>query len=173
MSFSAYLLQLIVLCTYSWGCFLSAPPPKSCCKTAKKNQSMCLQVMLHYTPVKQRIDFKILLITFKAFHGLARSYWICSHLVSPAQHLAPAWFQKGDQAFWALIPQTWNSVSQGLWLAHSIIHLNSSTCIGRPSWSKRVSAHTSTLLRDCYTGALLRGWCEGGEATLSAFFAQL
>lgn len=95
----------------------------------------------------------------------------------PYMLLLPASFQKGDQAFSALIPQTWNSVSQGLWLADSIIDVNSSTCIGRPSWSKRVSARTNTLIRDCYTGsgggAPLRGWCEGGEATLSAFFAQL
>lgn len=48
-----------------------------------KNQSISLQVSLGYTPVKRRIDFKILLMTFKAFHGLTRSYWICSHLVSP------------------------------------------------------------------------------------------
>lgn len=49
-------------------------PVYSSSKILLKKQSMSLQVSLHYTPVKQRIDFKILLITFKALYGLAQSY---------------------------------------------------------------------------------------------------
>lgn len=114
----AFSVRLILKCSSSPLCRSQLIYPNSLCSALTreavsclhlKNQSISLQVSLHDTPVKNRIDFKILLITFKAFHGPARCYWICSHPVSPAQHppymlLLPASFQKGDQAFSALIP---------------------------------------------------------------------
>ena len=41
---------------------------------------------LHWLPVRERIQFKILLLTFKAIHGHAPDYLIpCLHWLAPSQ----------------------------------------------------------------------------------------
>ena len=78
---------------------------------------------LHWLPVKARIEFKILLITFKTIHGLAPKY-LCDILTfkSSLQNLRssscillsmPAVRSKttlGDRAFMVAAPTLWNSL---------------------------------------------------------------
>ena len=52
---------------------------------------------LHWLPVKFRIDFKILLLAFKAVNGLAPAY-------------LPNLLPKGDRAFTMVGPKLWNSL---------------------------------------------------------------
>ena len=81
---------------------------------------------LHWLPVKARIQFKILLITFKAIHGLAPKY-LCDLLTfkSSLYNLRssgsillsmPAVRSKtlGDRAFMVAAPRLWNSLPKEL-----------------------------------------------------------
>ena len=81
---------------------------------------------LHWLPVKARIEFKILLITFKAIHGLAPKY-LCDLLTfkSSLYNLRssgsillsmPAVRSKtlGDRAFMVAAPTIWNSLPKEL-----------------------------------------------------------
>ena len=81
---------------------------------------------LHWLPVKARIEFKILLITFKAIHGLAPKY-LCDLLTfkSSLYNLRssdsillsmPAARSKtlGDRAFMVAAPRLWNSLPKEL-----------------------------------------------------------
>ena len=77
---------------------------------------------LHWLPIKARIDFKILLITFKALHGLAPVYIL--DLLPPKQNKralrssdkgllevpATNLKTKGDRAFAAVAPTLWNAL---------------------------------------------------------------
>lgn len=87
---------------------------------------------LHWLPVKFRVDFKILLLTFKALHGLAPSYLTdllkpyvpdrnlrssdSALLVVPKSRL----ITKGDRAFSIKAPRLWNSLPKDLRLASSV-----------------------------------------------------
>ena len=87
-----------------------------------------LLVQLHWLPVKERINFKILLITFKALHGLAPSY--ISDLISikrsPYYSLmsneelllnppkCKTLVTLGDRAFVAAAPKLWNSLPRNV-----------------------------------------------------------
>ena len=87
---------------------------------------------LHWLPVKYRIDFKLLLITFKALHGLAPAYipdllkpyepGRCLRssgrtlLATPTARLVT----KGDRAFSVRAPQLWNSLPEDLRLADTV-----------------------------------------------------
>ena len=87
---------------------------------------------LHWLPVKFRIDFKILLITFKAQHGLAPTY--ISQLLTPcniSRNLRSASLSllavprsrlatQGDRAFSVRAPRLWNSLLDEIRLANSI-----------------------------------------------------
>ena len=81
---------------------------------------------LHWLPVKARIEFKILLIRFKAIHGLAPKY-LCDLLTfksslynlrssgsillsMPAVRLKTL----GDRAFMVAAPRLWNSLPKEL-----------------------------------------------------------
>ena len=79
---------------------------------------------LHWLPVQFRIDFKILMIAFKAIHGHAPEY-ICNliHIKNPSMYglrsnsellLAPPSTKTkktlGDRAFTAAAPSLWNKV---------------------------------------------------------------
>ena len=89
---------------------------------------------LHWLPVKSRIEFKILLITFKAIHGLAPKY--LSDLLtfkSSSYNLRssdsillsmPAVRSKtlGDRAFMVAAPRLWNSLPKDL---RAITNVNS------------------------------------------------
>ena len=89
---------------------------------------------LHWLPVKSRIEFKILLITFKAIHGLAPKY-LCDLLTfkSSSYNLRssdsillsmPAVRSKtlGDRAFMVAAPRLWNSLPKDL---RAITNVNS------------------------------------------------
>ena len=81
---------------------------------------------LHWLPIKARIDFKILLITYKALHGLAPLYITDllppkpnvrslrssdkGLLVVPATNLRT----KGDRAFAVVAPTLWNALPLAL-----------------------------------------------------------
>ena len=85
---------------------------------------------LHWLPVKARIQFKILLITFKAIHGLAPKYLhdlltFKSSLYNLSILLSmPVARSKtlGDRAFMVAAPRLWNSLPKGL---HAITNVNS------------------------------------------------
>ncbi|KAF7649266.1 hypothetical protein LDENG_00144190, partial [Lucifuga dentata] len=87
---------------------------------------------LHWLPVSFRIDFKILLLVFKALHNQAAAY-ICdlltfykpdgslrssdrNLLVVPKSHLVT----KGNRASAIRAPRLWNSLPEDLRLAHSV-----------------------------------------------------
>ena len=77
---------------------------------------------LHWLPVKQRINYKILLLTFRALNGMAPAYLSdLLHFYSPAKNLrsaekqllvVPPTFMKtaGDRAFSSAAPILWNSL---------------------------------------------------------------
>ncbi|XP_028291926.1 putative leucine-rich repeat-containing protein DDB_G0290503 [Gouania willdenowi] len=81
---------------------------------------------LHWLPIKQRINFKILLITFKALHNLAPPYISdLLHIATPARTLLssstlqlsvpPAkLITMGHRAFSYCAPQLWNSLPTNL-----------------------------------------------------------
>jgi hypothetical protein len=87
---------------------------------------------LHWLPVVFRIQFKILLFTFKSLHGLAPKYMselVCIHAPSreirSAQQMlldVPRCRQKtkGDRAFAVAAPNLWNSLPLSLRSAQSI-----------------------------------------------------
>uniref|UniRef100_A0A672YDQ4 Reverse transcriptase domain-containing protein n=1 Tax=Sphaeramia orbicularis TaxID=375764 RepID=A0A672YDQ4_9TELE len=92
---------------------------------------------LHWLPVCFRIDFKILLITFKARMGLAPSY-IQEMLVDyePARSLRSSGRgllavpksrlkSKGDRAFSIRAPQLWNGLPEEIRLAESVTSFKS------------------------------------------------
>ena len=77
---------------------------------------------LHWLPVRERIDYKILLLAFKGLHGLAPRY-LAELLVQNRPHKAlrstsanklvvPRTFLKtyGDRAFCYAAPKLWNSL---------------------------------------------------------------
>ena len=80
---------------------------------------------LHWLPIKYRIQFKILLITFKAIHGLAPSYIVDLICVKPLntryslrstkglllEHpKCKTYVTLGDRAFKAAAPTLWNEL---------------------------------------------------------------
>ena len=82
---------------------------------------------LHWLPIRSRVNFKLLLITFKAIHGLAPAYLSdMLHIKSTAYSLrstesfqlaAPTVRTKvtlGDRAFVAAAPRLWNSLPKEL-----------------------------------------------------------
>ena len=87
---------------------------------------------LHWLPVQSRIQFKTLLLVFKALHGLASSY--IADIIHP--HVAPRSLrsssqgllhvprsrlkQKGDRAFSVAGPQMWNQLPLDIRNAPSI-----------------------------------------------------
>ena len=83
-------------------------------------------------PVSYRIDFKILLITFKALHGLAPVY--IADLLEPHKPVRSlrssdkalldppntSCVTRGDRAFAARAPLLWNALPLNLRLAESV-----------------------------------------------------
>ena len=79
-------------------------------------------IALHWLPIKARIDFKILLITFKALHGLAPAY--IKDLLPPKTNKrllrssdkgllevpGTKLKTKGDRAFAVVAPTLWNAL---------------------------------------------------------------
>ena len=87
---------------------------------------------LHWLPVTFRIDFKVLLLTFKALNGLAPQY--LSDLLKPHKPVRPLrssdmalldlpWSNrvtKGDRAFAVRAPTLWNSLPVDLRFTSSL-----------------------------------------------------
>ena len=87
---------------------------------------------LHWLPVSFRIDFKILLLVFKALNGQAPAYILemltpyepdrslrssdRALLMVPKSRLVT----KGDRAFAVRAPKLWNALPEGLRLANSV-----------------------------------------------------
>ena len=101
-------------------------------KTKKSDHITSVLVALHWLPIKNRIVFKILLITFKALNGLAPNY-ICEllhqyqltrslgsstrNLLSvPRTHTTTY----GDRAFSVSAPKLWNSLPIEISLSTSL-----------------------------------------------------
>ncbi|XP_041848233.1 uncharacterized protein LOC121644403 [Melanotaenia boesemani] len=100
--------------------------------TKKHEHITPILASLHWLPVNFRIDFKILLITFKALHGVAPTY-ICDMLspyvpgrclhssgqslltVPPSRLLT-----RGDRAFSVRAPKLWNSLPEELRAANTV-----------------------------------------------------
>ncbi len=60
---------------------------------------------LHWLPINHRIDFKILLITYKALNGLAAQYW--SELLS---HYSPSHPLRSQNSGHLIIPRISNQL---------------------------------------------------------------
>ena len=84
-----------------------------------------LRDQLHWLPVEQRIKFKILLLTYKAFHGIAPSYLtelirpyvpsrsLRAGSVRPSNNLKvvnPRTKTYGERAFTVAAPVLWNAI---------------------------------------------------------------
>ena len=100
--------------------------------TKKRSHITPILATLHWLPVSYRIDFKILLITFKAFYGMAPSYIVdLLKPYTPERNLRSAdkalldppntnFVTRGDRAFSARAPLLWNELPIGLRLAESV-----------------------------------------------------
>ena len=86
---------------------------------------------LHWLPIKYRIHFKLLLLTWKALHDMAPPYIReLLHLHSPPRQLrssdkcllsVPRTFSSyGDRAFYASAPKLWNSLPSDLRFCNSL-----------------------------------------------------
>ena len=70
-------------------------------KKSKRDSATCILKQLHWLPVKQRIEFKILLITFKALQGTAPSYLQCL-----LQQYVPSRSLRSESANLLIVPKT-------------------------------------------------------------------
>ena len=92
------------------------------CKVSKRSHMTPILKSLHWLPVCERINFKVLLLTFKALNGLAPKYLtelLCEHVPQRAlrsgdQHLltVPRTELKmyGDRCFAKAAPKLWNEL---------------------------------------------------------------
>ena len=95
------------------------------CRVKKREHITPILKRLHWLPVKQRIDYKILTLVFKAMHGQAPQY-ICAllELYQPPRRLRSSAMNMlvepksnikyGQRAFSAAAPRLWNSLPQEL-----------------------------------------------------------
>ena len=93
-------------------------------RTRKHNHITPILQKLHWLPVRQRIIFKLLLLTYKALHGLAPGYITdMLQLHKPTRELRsstrlllkipPARLARyGEPAFQHASPSLWNSLSE-------------------------------------------------------------
>ena len=96
------------------------------------NQNNPVPTGLHWPPVKQRIDFKILLLTYKALNGLAPAYMrellipyspkrtlrsTENHLLTPPRCRLEYF---GKRSFAAAAPTLWNNVPLNIKQAPSV-----------------------------------------------------
>ena len=101
-------------------------------RTHRRTHITPILASLHWLPIAFRVDFKILLITYKALHGLAPAY--ITELLSPYQTNRPLRSSdkallavpesrlkmKGDRAFSITAPRLWNSLPLELRTAESV-----------------------------------------------------
>ena len=101
-------------------------------KTSRYEHITPVLASLHWLPICWRIDFKLLLVTFKALHGLSPGY-IFDMLVpySPTRALRSAGkglltipesrlATKGDRSFSVLAPKLWNALPEQIRLADTV-----------------------------------------------------
>ena len=100
---------------------------------ARKNEHVTpILKRLHWLPVRARIDFKILLLTFKALHNQAPDYIKYLLIVcKPGRSLRsslhkllvipPTKSKNGNGSFQVAAPKLWNSMSSIIRLASSLI----------------------------------------------------
>ncbi|KAK0151427.1 hypothetical protein N1851_007280 [Merluccius polli] len=107
-------------------------------KTPSINHITPILQQLHWLPIKHRIEFKILLFTFKAIHNLAPSYLSdLLHVATPSRTLRSSASihltvpsarlnTMGSRAFSRSAPRLWNSLPPQLRNMDSL-HLFKST----------------------------------------------
>ncbi len=85
---------------------------------SKKAESITPHLIkLHWLPVKQRIDFKILTLTYRCLHNLAPQYLqtlLKQHHPTRTLRSSSAISLDGDRAFANAAPRLWNSLPQVL-----------------------------------------------------------
>ena len=105
--------------------------------TKKRDHITPVLATLHWLPVVFRIDFKILLITFKAQKGLAPLY--ISELLPPydppcglrsagkglLKVCTATYVTKGDRAFAVRAPKLWNDLPEKIRLTDSLTSFKS------------------------------------------------
>ncbi|KAF7649420.1 hypothetical protein LDENG_00141500 [Lucifuga dentata] len=103
-------------------------------RTKRREHITPILASLHWLPVHFRIQFKILLITFKATHGLAPSYisafltpYIAPRPLRSADqkllHIPWSRFKpKGDRAFSVVAPTLWNQLLLNIRSVESVQH---------------------------------------------------
>ena len=90
---------------------------------------------LHWLPIRFHVDFKVLMITYKALNGLGPQY-LADHLLPPRSTRITQYNQQGrlrglmprearkektrNQAFSAVAPQLWNTLPTEIRLAPSL-----------------------------------------------------
>ena len=99
---------------------------------AKKNEHITpILKCLHWLPVRARIDFKILLLTFKALHNQAPDYikdllvvYKPGRLLRSSSHkllvIPPTKSKNGDRLLQVAAPKLWNSMPSSIRLASSL-----------------------------------------------------
>ena len=65
-------------------------------------------MQLHWLPVSERVQFKVLLLTFMAIQGVAPFY------MSELAHIQQSQQSYGDRAFSIIGPRTWNTLPASL-----------------------------------------------------------
>ena len=92
------------------------------CRKSKHDHITQTLIHLHWLPIRERIEYKILLITFKALNGLAPNYLACLlHWYTPGRALRSSdskqlfvpktkLIQYGDRAFHYCAPFLWNKL---------------------------------------------------------------
>ena len=100
--------------------------------TRKRDHITPALTSLHWLPVRFRIDFKLLLITYKSLNGLAPSYLSdLIHFHSPSRALRSSDLllldvprsrlkTRGDRAFAVAAPRLWNSLPPNIRAAKSL-----------------------------------------------------
>uniref|UniRef100_A0A669C582 Reverse transcriptase domain-containing protein n=1 Tax=Oreochromis niloticus TaxID=8128 RepID=A0A669C582_ORENI len=101
-------------------------------KSSKYSHVTPLLSQLHWLPVKFRVDFKILVLTYRAVHGLAPAYiFDLLQPYVPSRSLRSSDLgllaikntkrrTKGDRAFATVAPRLWNSLPQALRTVDSV-----------------------------------------------------
>ena len=110
-------------CTGAFRCMLT--------RTRKFDHISPVLQRLHWLPIRYRIHFKILLLTWKALHDMAPAY--ISELINlhnPSRQLrsshknllsVPRTFSShGDRAFYSCAPKLWNSLPADLRFCSSL-----------------------------------------------------
>ncbi len=98
-------------------------------RTRKYDHNSLVLSTLHWLPIKHHIDFKILLITYKALNGLAPQY--LSELLSHYSPSRPLRSQNSghliipSRSFFYLAPKLWNNLSNTIREADTLCQFKS------------------------------------------------